>query len=152
DQSGTYHVRVYNEFGCEDFDTIHVVMKYKPASNLGDDTVVCIDQPVILDAGNSGIQYYWNTGQSTPQITASDSGEYIVFITGNNGCVTIDTIQIAYNGYAASFDGIQIRNLGPRKFQFNTINPQYVIGYEWDFGDGSPLVFAQSPIHEYEAN
>src|SRR5690606_28815723 len=32
DQSGTYHVRVYNEFGCEDFDTIHVVMKYKPAS------------------------------------------------------------------------------------------------------------------------
>lgn len=152
DRSGTYSVRVYNQLGCEDRDTIVVNMKPNPISALGGDTSICIDQAITLDAGNNGIRYYWNTGQSTPSILAEDSGTYIVFITGNNGCVKTDSIHINYNGYAPSSDGIQIRNIGPRKFQFNTINPQYVIGYEWDFGDGSPLSFLQSPTHEYAAN
>lgn len=152
DRSGTYMVRVYNQLGCEDRDTIVVNIKPNPKSALGSDTSICIDQPIILDAGNDGIRYYWNTGQGTPNIIAEDSGTYMVYITGNNGCVKTDSIHITYNGYSPSSDGIQIRNVGPRKFQFNTINPQYVIGYEWDFGDGSPLSFLQSPTHEYANN
>ena len=76
-------------------------------------------------------------------------GEYVVFITANNGCVISDTVHIEYNGMSPKVDGIQIRNRGPRTFEFNAINPQHVVGYEWDFGDGSPRSTAANPTHEY---
>lgn len=48
-----------------------------------------------------------------------------------------------------TFDGIQITNQGSHTFKFNSRNPQNVIGYEWNFGDGSPTSFVSSPTHQY---
>ena len=70
-------------------------------------------------------------------------------VTRTNGCVISDTVHIAYNGMSPQIDGIQIRNRGPRTFEFNALNPQHVVGYEWDFGDGSPRSTAANPTHEY---
>lgn len=150
--SGTYHVKVVDALGCPAYDTIQVTLKPNPISMLGNDTSVCIDQPITLNAGNDGINYYWNTGQNTNTNIATTPGDYIVFITGNNGCMISDTITVQHNGNLPTFDGIQIRNIAPRTFQFNAINPQFVIGYQWDFGDGSPLEFTSSPTHTYTVN
>lgn len=148
-RTGTYYVKAYNQYGCNHSDTININIKPNPVSALGSDTSVCIDLPIELNAGRDGIRYYWNTGHTANSITATDSGEYVVFITGNNGCIITDTVNIAYNGLSPKVDGIQIRNRGPRTFQFNTINPQNVVGYEWDFGDGSPRSTDANPTHEY---
>lgn len=150
--SGTYYVRVMDSLGCPAYDTINVTLKPNPISTLGNDTSVCMDQPLTLNAGNNGVSYFWNTGQTANTIIAEDPGEYIVFITGSNGCMISDTIQVAHNGNLPKFDGIQIQNLAPRTFKFNARNPQYVIGYQWDFGDGSPLDFSNSPTHTYNLN
>lgn len=150
--SGTYYVKVVDSLGCPAYDTISVTLKPNPISMLGNDTSVCIAQPLALNAGNNGISYYWNTGQNTNNIVAEDPGEYIVFITGNNGCIISDTININHNGNLPTFDGIQIKNQGIRTFKFNAINPQFVIGYQWDFGDGSPYQFTSNPTHTYSVN
>lgn len=148
-QSGTYHVAVTNSFGCTSYDTINVTFKQNPKSALGRDTSVCIDQEITLNAGNDGVRYYWNTGTSTPTITTKTPGEYIVFITGRNGCILTDTVTVIHQGNMPKFDGIQITNQGSHTFKFNSRNPQNVIGYEWNFGDGSPTSFVPSPTHQY---
>lgn len=152
DRSGTYWVKVTNSIGCYSTDTINVVLKPNPISTLMEDTTVCIGQQITLNAGNDGIRYYWNTGATTNSIDVDQSGEYIVFITARNGCILTDTMQVYQNGQLPTSDGIQIRNAGIRTFDFSIRNPQFVIGYEWDFGDGSPTVFQQSPSHTYTQN
>lgn len=149
--SGTYYVKVTNAGGCEDADTINITFKNNPKSALGNDTTVCNKQSVLLDAGNDGMQYYWNTGATTPKITVNSGGTYFVQIIGANGCIKTDTITVIQNGEKPTLSGIQIQNQAPYTFKFNALNPANVIGYRWDFGDGSPYSYQNSPIHTYNA-
>jgi hypothetical protein len=55
-------------------------------------------------------------------------------------------------GALPSIQGVNITNNGFRTFQFTPINPQNVIGYEWNFGDGSAISYAANPIHTYPDN
>src|SRR5690606_14415349 len=90
-QSGTYHVAITNDLGCTTYDTITITLNKNPKSALGNDTSVCIGTEVSLNAGNTGIQYYWNNGANTNTISTKIPGQYYVNIIGANGCITIDT-------------------------------------------------------------
>lgn len=149
DTSGTYWVTVTNNFGCIGSDTLTITFKPKPISALGNDTSVCIGTEVHLNAGNAGLQYYWNNGANTNEIKTKIPGQYYVNIIGANGCITVDTINIDHNGLSPLLDGIHIQNLASHTFKFNALNPQNIIGYEWDFGDGSPKSYLNSPTHQY---
>src|SRR5690606_13253337 len=92
DKSGTYWVKVTNEFGCSATDTINITFKPNPKVDLGKDTVVCNGVILNIDAGSDGIQYYWNTGQTTQNIKVNNPGTYSVQVTGQNGCVKSDSI------------------------------------------------------------
>jgi hypothetical protein len=116
---------------------------------LGDDTSVCVNTPVTLDAGSDGIQYFWNTGATTQTITVNTPGNYNVLVTNSQGCTVGDTITVNMSGQTPSFDGIMITNNGNHTFTFNALNPQNVIGYDWDFGDGSPHAYSAVPTHTY---
>lgn len=148
-QSGTYYVSVTNSYTCETADTINIVLRDNPKVTLGNDTSVCVNTPVTLDAGSNGIQYFWNTGATTQTITVNTPGSYNVLVTNSQGCTVGDTITVNMNGQTPSFDGIMITNNGNHTFTFNALNPQNVIGYEWDFGDGSPHAFSAVPSHTY---
>jgi len=62
-------------------DTYHVAIETPaPPPDLGEDRYHCRDdqvQPVTLDAGEQP-NYRWSTGETTRQITVSDSGRYAV--------------------------------------------------------------------------
>jgi hypothetical protein len=149
--SGQYYVAVTNQDGCVGTDTINVTFNPNPAVDLGNDTSVCINTPLTINAGNTGVQYYWNNGATSSITTFNNPGVYYVMVTGANGCLNSDTIKIEHNGLAPKFQGIQIQNVGPYTFKFSAINPANVIGYAWDFGDGSPEVYLQNPTHTYTA-
>jgi hypothetical protein len=70
--------------------------------NLGPDTVVC-DTVLLLDAGNPGMMYSWNTSQTSQQISISANGTYIVTVTDSAGCPVSDTIDVVL--YAPSAVG-----------------------------------------------
>ncbi|MFW5656921.1 MAG: T9SS type A sorting domain-containing protein [Bacteroidota bacterium] len=68
---------------------------YEYASvELGNDTLIKWYE-YTLDAGyDEDYAYLWNTGETTADITISNSGMYAVSVTTENGCITEDTINI----------------------------------------------------------
>jgi len=148
-QSGTYHVTVTNQYTCKDSDTVNVILRKNPHVDLGNDTSVCNGATLVLDAGNEGIEYFWNTGQTSQAITVSSAGPYNVFVTNSQGCTKADTIVVQMQGELPTVQGIQSTNNGQYTFHFTAMNPQNVIGYEWDFGDGSPHSYQASPVHTF---
>lgn len=148
--SGTYWVQVTNQFGCVGSDTINVTFKPNPVVDLGNDTSVCNGVTLNLNAGNDGVQYYWNTGQTTQNINVNNPGIYSVQVTGDNGCVKTDSITINMQGQLPTSGGIMVNNLGPYTFSFSCVNPLNIIGYQWSFGDGN-YSSMPNPIHTYNA-
>jgi hypothetical protein len=65
-----------------------------PQVYLGPDTVDCSGS-VLLDAGNPGASYLWNTGATTQTLNVTTSGTYWVTVTNQNLCSRSDTIQVA---------------------------------------------------------
>ncbi|GAB4428946.1 MAG: hypothetical protein OHK0039_47550 [Bacteroidia bacterium] len=94
DQPGLYWVNVVNAVGCRATDTLLVTQGSVPQIDLGADKLLCNDQPVLLDAGLSGMQYFWSTGQTTQTIFASFPGTYFVRVTNAQGCVGRDTVEV----------------------------------------------------------
>lgn len=148
--SGTYWVQVTNSFGCTDSDTINVTFKPNPLVDLGNDTTVCNGVTLTLDGGTQGVQYYWNTGQTTSTINVNNPGTYSVQVTGDNGCVKVDSITVNMQGQLPTSGGIMVNNLGPFTFSFTLVNPLNIIGYQWSFGDGN-YSSQPNPVHTYSA-
>ncbi len=63
-----------------------------PIINLGNDTTACPGQ-FVLNAGNPGSTYLWNTNDTSQAITVSDAGIYNVLVN-KNGCKKTDSISI----------------------------------------------------------
>lgn len=90
--TGTYWCRA--QLGCITYiDTFRIRYAAANTLNLGADKVDCQNQPVNLQANNTYTSYSWSTGQSTPSITASQSGTYILTVT--DVCRTqADTVRV----------------------------------------------------------
>jgi len=90
---GIYWVSVTNG-NCSGKDTINVSFVSVPIVSLGNDTILCPDASISLNAGNSVASYLWSTGAVTQSITVFGPGTYWVKVTIGN-CVGADTINIS---------------------------------------------------------
>lgn len=71
-------------------DTVLVTPPAQP--NLGNDTLLCDEDSLVLNTGIGGAIYNWSTGAQTPTITVDSAGTYWVEVT--TACVGSDTIVI----------------------------------------------------------
>ena len=92
-QSGTYWVKISQE-GCLQTDTLNVDYLPLPKVYLGPDSSICPGQTVVLDAGNPGYSYSWNSGETSKSITVLKTGDYSVKVTTPDHCSASDTIRI----------------------------------------------------------
>jgi hypothetical protein len=90
--SGTYSVTV-TDGSCSASDAINVTVLAPLVVNLGNDTTLCAGGSILLNAGNAGLNFSWNTGVTTQTITASASGTYSVSVT-NGSCSASDAIHV----------------------------------------------------------
>jgi gliding motility-associated-like protein len=69
--------------------------------NLGNDTTICQTNTFVLNAGNVGCTYLWNTGSSasTQNLGISVSGVYSVIVTNIYGCKGFDTINVVFTSF-----------------------------------------------------
>jgi gliding motility-associated-like protein len=82
--TGIYWVDVANG-SCVSRDSIGVVFNAIPTDNLSDYTG-CAGDIALLDAGNTGSNYAWNTSDTSQSISVTNSGVYTVTVTNPFNC------------------------------------------------------------------
>ncbi|RQO32250.1 hypothetical protein DBR32_01170 [Taibaiella sp. KBW10] len=97
-QTGAYKIVVTNPVGgCSDTSVAaNVTVNPKPVVNLGNDTAVCANVTLTLNAGNPGAAYLWNDNSTNSTLAAVNAGQYRVKVTNTFNCATSDTINIAH--------------------------------------------------------
>lgn len=66
-----------------------------PVADLGNDTLLCSGESLILGEKNQGNMYYWSTGETTQSISVTAEGTYAVAI--NPGCpAATDNVAVEY--------------------------------------------------------
>lgn len=92
-QAGTYWVDVEVN-SCIVSDTI-VVNVTNLSLDFGADTSLCSGSNLILDATNADALYVWQDNSTSPQLNATQAGQYWVSVTAGN-CSVSDTIQVDF--------------------------------------------------------
>jgi uncharacterized repeat protein (TIGR01451 family)/gliding motility-associated-like protein len=141
DSTGIYMVRVENQYGCLGYDTIDLVFNTPPFVNLGPDTSLCA-AAYLLDAGNPGASYLWNTGDTTQTATVKNSGKYTVFVTNGAGCSAVDTVLITLREVPVVNLGRDTMACGSN-YSIDAGNPGST--YAWNTGASSQSIVVITP-------
>lgn len=91
---GVHRIKVDSIGFCGNSATYDLEVKVAPKALLPDTVYGCVNVPALLDAGNTGSSYQWNTTEVTQTISATQSGKYSVRIIGTNGCQITDSTQV----------------------------------------------------------
>ncbi len=96
--SGTYSVIGTDANGCENSDTLQVLVNENPEIDLGADSTTCSNYgPIVLNAGSGFVSYDWNTNATTATVSAFLTGTYEVTVIDNNGCEGSDAISLVFD-------------------------------------------------------
>ena len=89
-------VRVKNQADCAGFDTAYVsFFDYPTVTIAPGDTALCGPATITLNATSGLINYLWSTGDTTPSIDVSASGNYAVYAETGGGCGDLsDSVNI----------------------------------------------------------
>ncbi|WP_448518525.1 T9SS type B sorting domain-containing protein [Rhodoflexus sp.] len=103
-RGGIYNVRMRAATGtaCGFTDIVKEVQVIEqPRPDLGRDTTICNNTPILLSGGGiisnpaaARLSYQWSTGATTPTITVSQPGRYILTVTNFGQCVGRDTVEV----------------------------------------------------------
>lgn len=98
DIPGAYWVLVTNEMECPGSDTINITLIPAPDVSLGNDTLICFNEVLTLDAGAGFDTYLWQDGSQGQSLLVTQPGQYWVAVS--NICGTAyDTISVSFSEY-----------------------------------------------------
>jgi len=131
-----------------------------PLVNLGSDTSLCLNKPLVLDAGTGpGYKYNWYYNSSSQVMSVSQkifvdsSGIYTVQITDTCGFKASDNLKlnIAKSPVAKFTVNTPSNCKNSNNHQFinqSALNGNTSMYYFWSFGDGDHSLF-ENPNHNY---
>ncbi|MCB2220558.1 MAG: T9SS type A sorting domain-containing protein [Bacteroidetes bacterium] len=106
-----------DENQCSDTAYQDMTVNASPVFELGADTAICANLTYTLDATAEGAEtYLWSPGgETTPSIEVDSAGtglasqEYMVVVTGTNGCARTDAVTITFQDCAGvgEINGLQ---------------------------------------------
>jgi gliding motility-associated-like protein len=92
-EEGWIGVQVRDEYGCTHVDSMYLTVMDLPEVDLGNDTALCGEQSLILDAGTDGMSFTWSTGDIGQYLTVYQGAqEYWVEVEDAYGCINSDTM------------------------------------------------------------
>ena len=104
-EPGRYEIVAYTEYASDLVPTNDIVLVNvdhfgSPTVDIGmgQDTIV-VYEPITLSATQGYPSYLWQDGSTDTiyQINDPSQGMYSVAVTGDNGCVTVDSVYVAYD-------------------------------------------------------
>lgn len=145
--SGLYTLQVNTNVGCVLFDTIQVSIGNLPFVDAGASQEICVGESLVLDAGSGFASYSWSTGETTPAITVSTAGTYIINVTNNLGCTGADVINIAILPNPVAMFTYVVNANGVINFTSTSTDAD---SYAWDFNnDGTTDASSANPFYGY---
>ena len=100
--SGTQTVMVEDYLGCRAYATVDInSINAGPQVDLGIDSVLCIGDTYILDAG-AGNTYLWSDNSTGQTLTVTTPGTYSVLVTNAAGCEAFDAVALDFITCAVS--------------------------------------------------
>ncbi len=89
------YIRAINDYGCVTVDSMVLIVNEQPDVNLGIDTSLCEEQPIILDAtyNHPDATYLWHDGSTEPTFNVTDEGVHSVTVT-LGPCTVYDEISV----------------------------------------------------------
>lgn len=140
-QAGSYWVDV-TIGNCEMSDTINVGYIDPLVLDLGEDTTLCPDNSISMDAFNLGANYIWSDGSTNSTVTISDSGTYWANVY--NTCESIfDTIRVNYYPELDLITNSEIIGCSNDTIKINALETNG--SYLWSNGDTTNYLFVQDP-------
>ncbi len=110
-QPGTYAVTATDANGCSATASFTLGELPLPAPNIAGPTAICAGSSAVFTvSGGAFGQIIWSDGSTTPNITASQAGTYIVTVTDANGCTGVASQNLSIGNslqpvIAANVDG-----------------------------------------------
>ncbi len=143
-QAGEYIVSSTSPENCVVRDTIHLNYSNNAIVILGNDIYECPNVPVVLNAGNPGSTYQWNTGATSQTISVMNAGSYDVMVKTPIGCIGRDSIMIFHKplpmaAFNYDVDGTVVSF---------TDTSSDALTYMWYFGDQGTSTDVH-PVHTY---
>lgn len=96
-QPATYLVTVTDAAGCTATASQGLSVLAPPILDITGPPSICIGNNATLVASGNFAQATWNTGETTPSISASQPGNYAVTVTDANGCTASASQQLTVN-------------------------------------------------------
>jgi len=93
-ESGTYSVEAINEDGCTGSDMIEIELLESPELDLGEAIATCESSVMLEASDDSTLDYNWSNGNTSAIIEVENSDTYTVTVTAENGCSTIDFVEV----------------------------------------------------------
>lgn len=131
--AGTYYVTVTNQCGTAT-DSVLVSLQYPVPVTLGNDSVLCSGNPVLLDAGNNYTSYLWQDGSSSQTFSAVNSGIYSVSVSSACGN-SADTVMLSFTPLPSANIGTDTMAIcnGDSSFVFTASCTNCI--FNWSDGD-----------------
>jgi len=133
--------------GCTATDSFYIFYVTPPVVHLGNDTTLCGGDSLVLNAGNPGAKYVWNSNYNSANqkqtFVVREAGKYRVIVTVP-GCSSMDTIEVSYKAPSNL-------SLGPDKLickgESVLLYPAYDVNakYLWQDGSTKPAFNVSGP-------
>ena len=148
-ETGTYWMRVTNEYECSNADTVHINIISVPPIGLPDVLDYC-DDYVTLAPVNSFESYQWSTGETTATIDVNYSEVFSVTVTDINGCTISDEVYAVKHNIVEPFFGNDtvFCGLESRRLHLNTT----YTSYSWNNGSTNPFIDIANPGGYYSVS
>jgi gliding motility-associated-like protein len=128
--------------GCKDSADLNITVINKPALYIGNDTVICANTNLSLNASTAGASLYqWNTGHTTPVINVSSGGVYIVNVEAN-GCKIADSIKVNQIQAPSILLGNDTTICNFQTFSLNAAGKN-IVTYLWNNGITDSVIYIQ---------
>ena len=149
--TGTFYVSVTDQYGCMANDTL-IVTPLVLSIDLGQDTIICSGQSVLLSSSISGVNYLWSTGSTTSSILVSTADIYTLEIT-EGICTAVDSIEVNIEHPITEFAVSDTVGCAPQVVNFTDLTSSVfnIQNWDWDFGDGNQSNL-QHPSHVYSSS
>lgn len=90
---GIIMVTVTDDEGCQG-ETSVTLEEIIPSVNILGEPIFCEDENTTLSLDGAFSAYSWSTGGTTEMVTTNQTGDVMVEVTDENGCIATDTITL----------------------------------------------------------